>query len=526
MVLTETWLTGNERDSHSLAILKETLPHLDFHHIPRYSGRGGGVGVLLHKGYHVSRNPLEYFKSFEYLDLNVSSSKFCSFRLIALYRPPASKKNKTPLGTFFKEFSSLLEILLSSPQRLIIAGDFNIHIEKSNRAEVLNFLDILRMSKLRNHITCSTHMAGHTLDLVISRDDDSLVSSVKSTQSLPSDHSAIICRLNTLKPNPVKRHITARNLKDIEMDKFCLDITSSNLYSDGTPVSNPEQLMELYDKELRRILDDHAPTKENDVILRPHAPWYTKSLRRAKQERRRKERRADKTKLTVDKESYLDSCKSYNEQLLQAKSSYFLEKVRASDSRALFRLTNSLSIPTQLMVLPEHDSDLQLATSFGDFFETKIKKLRDELNCCPNQDMSVQVPDTCDASLAEFDDVTEDEVLKTIKAACNSTCNLDPIPTSLLKKCTPTLLPILTDVVNSSLQAGVVPETMKQAIVSPRIKKDNLPRNELKSYRPISNLSFAAKLVERTVACQVNDYLATNNLLPDVQSAYRAHHSV
>nr|XP_054770402.1 uncharacterized protein LOC129278217 [Lytechinus pictus] len=44
---------------------------------------------------------------------------------------------------------------------------------------------------------------------------------------------------------------------------------------------------------------------------------------------------------------------------------------------------------------------------------------------------------------------------------------------------------------------------MKQAIVSPRIKKDNLPRNELKSYRPISNLSFVAKLVERTVAGQV-----------------------
>ncbi|XP_071482972.1 uncharacterized protein [Diadema antillarum] len=437
----------------------------------------------------------------------------------------ASKKNKLSSATFYREFSSLLEILLASPQRLIIAGDFNIHIEKSDSADASSFLDILQMSKLKNHVACSTHTAGHTLDLIISRDDDSLVSSVTTSQSLPSDHSAIMCRLNTRRPDPIKRHITARKLKDIAMDRFCIDITSSDLCSDDLPTV-PEQLVELYDRELRGILDEHAQIEEKDVIMRPHAPWYTQSLRRAKQERRKKERRARKTKLTLNKEIYKDSCKSYNKELLQAKSNYFLEKVGVADSRALFRLASSLSAPTSQTVLPEHDSDLQLATSFGNFFDGKIQKLRAELNSCPLRDMSVKVTENCTATLGEFDVVTDDTVLETIKLTSISTCNLDPIPTSLLKRCSSALLPILTKVVNGSLQAGEVPESMKQAIVTPRLKKDNLPRNELSSYRPISNLSFVAKLVERIAASQIKDYLDINNLLPDVQSAYRANHSV
>ena len=47
----------------------------------------------------------------------------------------------------------------------------------------------------------------------------------------------------------------------------------------------------------------------------------------------------------------------------------------------------------------------------------------------------------------------------------------------------------------------------------------------MKSYRPISNLSVLSKLLERLVARQLIDYLTAFKLLPDLQSAYRAHHS-
>jgi len=61
--------------------------------------------------------------------------------------------------------------------------------------------------------------------------------------------------------------------------------------------------------------------------------------------------------------------------------------------------------------------------------------------------------------------------------------------------------------------------------VTPLLKKASLEPHELKNYRPVSNLSFVSKLVERVAVKQLSDYLETNGLLPLLQSAYRSHHS-
>ena len=57
------------------------------------------------------------------------------------------------------------------------------------------------------------------------------------------------------------------------------------------------------------------------------------------------------------------------------------------------------------------------------------------------------------------------------------------------------------------------------------MKKIELDPADVKSYRPISNLSVLSKLLERLVARQLLDYLTAFKLLPELQSAYRAHHS-
>ena len=56
-------------------------------------------------------------------------------------------------------------------------------------------------------------------------------------------------------------------------------------------------------------------------------------------------------------------------------------------------------------------------------------------------------------------------------------------------------------------------------------KKANFDPADPKSYRPIANLSVLSKLLERLVARQLVNYLNAARLLPDLQSAYRAHHS-
>ena len=100
-------------------------------------------------------------------------------------------------------------------------------------------------------------------------------------------------------------------------------------------------------------------------------------------------------------------------------------------------------------------------------------------------------------------------------------------PTNLvhLLKCWPPFVSehicICSLFVNCSLTEGAVPGGLKKAIVSPLIKKSSLPPDELKNYRPVSGLSFISKLVERVVASQLNDLVASNGLENVSQSAYK-----
>ena len=77
------------------------------------------------------------------------------------------------------------------------------------------------------------------------------------------------------------------------------------------------------------------------------------------------------------------------------------------------------------------------------------------------------------------------------KMACK-TCDLDPIPTSLLFDCSDEIVPALTHVVNESLLSGTFPTVFKHAIVKPLLKKKpSLDPNDLKNFRPVSNLSLS-----------------------------------
>src|SRR6218665_3237493 len=101
----------------------------------------------------------------------------------------------------------------------------------------------------------------------------------------------------------------------------------------------------------------------------------------------------------------------------------------------------------------------------------------------------------------------------------------DSMPTWLLKTCIDLIAPYIASLFNLSLSSGIVPTSYKDAYVIPRLKKPTLPCGDLSNYRPISNLPFLSKLLERVVSVQLSDYLSSAGLLPVHQSAYRKLHS-
>jgi hypothetical protein len=121
--------------------------------------------------------------------------------------------------------------------------------------------------------------------------------------------------------------------------------------------------------------------------------------------------------------------------------------------------------------------------------------------------------------------LTIDEVSKLLSQSPDTNCELDPIPTSLLKQCSSVLLPTITEISNQSISTGVLPDQYKSCSVHPHLKQPNSDRENLSNCRPMSHLSFLFKVTERIDKLRVTDYLSNNNLLNSSQSAYIKRHS-
>ncbi|XP_030839454.1 uncharacterized protein LOC756739 [Strongylocentrotus purpuratus] len=224
-------------------------------------------------------------------------------------------------------------------------------------------------------------------------------------------------------------------------------------------------------------------------------------------------------------ELYRRECESYYECIFNAKSAYLKDLIKNADTKELFRLVKTLSTPTQSSPLPDHSSDSELANRFATFFREKVAKV---VSSFPNV-----VPAPASRSfapgphheLSDFCLVSLSQVRKLITSLPSKHCKLDPIPTWLLKEVLDELLPHITKLFNLSLSSGIVPESFKTSLLLPLLKKPSLDTNGLKNYRPIANLPFLGKVLERIVSLQLKAHIDNLGLFPIHQSAYRNHHS-
>jgi len=127
--------------------------------------------------------------------------------------------------------------------------------------------------------------------------------------------------------------------------------------------------------------------------------------------------------------------------------------------------------------------------------------------------------------LTHFKRVTSQEVMTLLKKAPAKQCSLDPVPTWLVKKLSVVFAPIIANLCNASFDQRTLPADQKRAITHPLLKKPSLDASDLNNYRPISNLSFLSKTVERLVDARFVAYADKNSLFPIYQSAYRTQHS-
>ena len=154
------------------------------------------------------------------------------------------------------------------------------------------------------------------------------------------------------------------------------------------------------------------------------------------------------------------------------------------------------------------------------YFDDKVAGVR-VATICATPPSFILAPLACELRL--ISPVSEQDIVYLVRALPDK--QSDPLPIWLLKDNVDIMAPFLCRLINSSLSTGIVPASFKSAYITSLLKKADLDSADVKSYRPISNLSVISKLLERTVAKQLIRYLKDNDLLPDLQSAYRSGHS-
>jgi hypothetical protein len=308
--LTETWLRADVADN---AILHDACPpSFKFINVPRSKGKGGGIALLYHDSVQVKQIPSSASSTvFESAQFIISSSSK-SVLFILIYRPP-----RKSISIFLDHICSLCN-LLNDYDEIVLLGDFNL--SHSNAASLNAFLsDVLVTFNLTQHVSKPTHVKGGILDLIITRDNSSIIKSVNVVSGI-SDHEAVLfdldcscsCSSNTI----FTKSISYRNFKLIDVPSFSSALThtvSSRILLASQQFCHADQLERIYHDTIRQLLDMYAPIKVKTLRRSTNMPWFNDAIRRHRRLLRRAERNWRSTRLMIHRELFVKCKRQYHE---------------------------------------------------------------------------------------------------------------------------------------------------------------------------------------------------------------------
>ena len=233
---------------------------------------GGGIALI----YSVAISNIRPVAS----DLEVSSFELMevcfswhqqTFKLALIYRPGHSGTDRA----FMEEFGFFLDSLLARPGKLIICGDFNYWVDDpASKPFSAEFVELLDLNNLYNHVSMPTHISGHTLDLVLTPTCSGCVRNVESVpiDHTVSDHALIVFDVDVHKPSSYTKWITFRNYKNINQSEIVEEI-QSRLNSVDTAHMSGDQLVAFYCNFFHSMQDTFFPMVTKEIRIKEDGPW-------------------------------------------------------------------------------------------------------------------------------------------------------------------------------------------------------------------------------------------------------------
>lgn len=217
--------------------------------------------------------------------------------IVSIYRPPRANSNS------ITDFSNLLTTICPTFSRLVVLGDFKIHVDDPRCTLAVDFfslldchLSLLDCLPLIQHVQGPTHKHCHPLDLVVTGDVP--ISNTHILELDVSDHYVVLLDAMITPPaSSSKCSITFSKTKDI--DHTLLTCAFSSALSETHSSLSLKEHVHCYNSTLHDGLHRFADEKTQLMSFQHPAPWYNHQLRSLKSEGRRIERRLRQTGLIV-----------------------------------------------------------------------------------------------------------------------------------------------------------------------------------------------------------------------------------
>ncbi|KAF7247658.1 RNA-directed DNA polymerase from mobile element jockey [Varanus komodoensis] len=408
---------------------------------------------------------------------------------------------------------------------MLVLGDFNIHAEASLTGAAQDFMASMTAMGLSQHVTGPTHERGHTLDLVFSTGQEEGGLRVRNLCLTPlswSDHFLVRFVLESdislcKGADPI---VWVRPRSRMDPEGFLKALGEFPADKTGAPV---EALVELWNGEMTRAVDTIAPKRPLPPGRARSSPWYTPELRAMKQVGRRLERRWRKSRDESDRTHLRAHYRAYAVAVRAAKKRHFSASIASSQCRPaeLFRVVQGLVHPGPKEELTPPSK--ARCDDFAEHFREKIAQIRHELDSTIDSEVLRETPTLPSGPelLDEFQLLRPDDVDKVLGRVRPTTCLLDPCPSWLIKDSKHGIGTWILEVVNASLREGRVPAPLKEAVVRPVLKKASLDPGMAANYRPVANIPFLGKVLERVVAGQLQALLDETDYLDPFQSGFR-----
>ena len=450
LCLTETWIPADAPDAIKLDCAPPGYAVLHRHRGSSTDRRGGGVALIHRDSIKATSVDVGDFTEFESLSVKLVGRQSRSVVVVCVYRPPGPVSS-----TFIDQLSDLFDQLVLLDCKFVVVGDFNV---PGDNVEQLNshVVDLFNLYNLHQHVSVPTHVSGNVLDLILSQDGDvssPLVSEVSVQSVCFSDHHLLTCHLGVPQTPPVVMTYSYRSLRTMDTAAFCHDILRSKLFS--STATDADEYAELFDAEVRRVLDLHAPLRASRRRCGQHDNRsLSEEARRAKQLRRRLERRYRRTGLLSDKQAYLSACLAARDSIVRSHADRIkseLDEV-SGDVGATWRTVQRLH-GKHKTVYDDAESAKKLVSTFCQFFAEKVKHIRDSisdaLTSSARRMFAVRLQQGLELSSLQPDSRQSPRLLSSMP----SKLSLLDVLVSLLKSCTEVFAPVNAILANLSLQS-------------------------------------------------------------------------